>query len=103
MRAHALPDNVSVQGVRAGSELCGFAPTGARRAQLAARIIAGTLPRISSKKETAPILLACEQQMHFRSALLSLRKIAVFRRERGDDRKCVCCSQATILQSYQPL
>ena len=31
--------------------------------------------------------LACEQQTHFRSSLLSLR-------ERSDDRKCVCCSQA---------
>ena len=36
------------------------------------------------------LLLACEQQTHFRSSLLSLRKI-----ERSDDRKCVCCSQAT--------
>ena len=33
------------------------------------------------------LLLACEQQTHFRSSLLSLRKI-----ERSDDRKCVCCS-----------
>ena len=40
----------------------------------------------------APV--ACEQQTHFRSSLLSLRKIATFRRERSDDRKCVCCSQA---------
>ena len=38
--------------------------------------------------------LACEQQTHFRSSLLSLRKIAIFRRERSDDGKCVCCSQA---------
>ena len=29
--------------------------------------------------------VACEQQTHFRS---------IFRRERSDDRKCVCCSQA---------
>ena len=38
--------------------------------------------------------VACEQQTHFRSSLLSLRKIAIFRRERSDDRKCVCGSQA---------
>ena len=38
--------------------------------------------------------IACEQQTHFRSSLLSLRKIAIFRRERSDDRKCVCGSQA---------
>ena len=44
----------------------------AEHAQLAARVIAGTLPQISSKKETAPILLASEQQTHFRSSLLSL-------------------------------
>ena len=43
----------------------------AEHAQLAARVIAGALRQISSKKETAPILLACEQQMHL---------------ERGDDR-----------------
>ena len=30
--------------------------------------------------------IACEQQTHYRSSLL--------RRERSDDRKCVCCSQA---------
>ena len=35
---------------------------------------------------------ACEQQTHFWSSLLSLRKIAIFQRERSDDRKCVCCS-----------
>ena len=45
------------------------------------------------------IKLACEQQTHFRSSLLSLRKIAIFRRERSDDRKCVCCSQARIKYS----
>ena len=39
------------------------------------------------------LLLACEQQTHFRSSLLSLRKI-----QRSDDQKCVCCSQATSLQ-----
>ena len=33
--------------------------------------------------------VACEQQTHFRSSLLS-----IFRRERSDDRKCVCCPQA---------
>ena len=71
--------------------------------------------------------LSCEKQTHFRSSLLSLRKIEVsqvsflilrakpwlakkvsrhgnrfaarirrryFRRERSDDRKCFCCSQA---------
>ena len=41
--------------------------------------------------------LACEQQMHFRSSLLS------FQRERSNNRKCVCCSQATgdyILSIY---
>ena len=40
-------------------------------------------------------MVACEQQTHFRSSLLSLRKIAIFQRERGDDRKCVCCSLAS--------
>ena len=40
--------------------------------------------------------VACEAQTHFRSSLLSLRKIAIFRRERSDDRKCVCASQATV-------
>ena len=45
--------------------------------------------------------VACEQQTHFRSSLLSLRKIAIFRRERGDDRKCVCGSQATKQAGYQ--
>ena len=37
--------------------------------------------------------LACEQQTHFRSSLLSLR------RERSDDRKCVGCSQASKQQA----
>ena len=32
-------------------------------------------------------MLACEQQTHFRSSLLSLF---------SDDRKCVCCSQARL-------
>ena len=41
--------------------------------------------------------IACEQQTHFRSSPLSLRKIAILIwRERSDDRKCVCCSQATF-------
>ena len=54
--------------------------------------------------------VACEQQTYFRSSLrdLSLRKIvlplrfayAVFRRERSDDRKCVCCWQATSSVIY---
>ena len=35
----------------------------------------------------------CEQQTYVRSTPLSLRKIT-FRRERSDDRKYVCCSQA---------
>ena len=39
--------------------------------------------------------LACEQQTHFRSSPLSLRKVAIFQRERSDDRKYVYCSQAT--------
>ena len=43
---------------------------------------------------SSQVNLACEPQTHFRSSLLSLRKIAIFRRERSDDRKCVCCSQA---------
>ena len=34
--------------------------------------------------------VAYEQQTHFQSSLLSL----IFRRERSDDQKCVCCSQA---------
>ena len=38
--------------------------------------------------------IACEQKTHFRSSLLSLPM--TFRRERGDDRKCVCCSQAIL-------
>ena len=42
--------------------------------------------------------LACEPQTHFRSSPLSLRKIAIFRRERSDDRKCVCGSQASCKQ-----
>ena len=40
-------------------------------------------------------MVACEQQTHFRSSLLSLRKIAIFQRERSDDRKCVGCSLAS--------
>ena len=37
------------------------------------------------------LALACEQQTHFRSSLN--------RRERSDDRKCVCCSQAKVSPS----
>ena len=64
--------------------------------------------RSSHKKETSGYLecetycivmarsrLACVAQTHFRSSLLSLRKIAIFRRERSDIRKCVCASQAS--------
>ena len=61
-------------------------------------------------------LLAREQQTHFRSSLLSLSLLppsfspspsAIFRRERSDDRKCVCCSQARFLSmvdwvEYEP-
>ena len=49
------------------------------------------------EKEKVSIIsltLACEQQTRFRSSLLSLRNI--FRRERSDDRKCFCCSQASL-------
>ena len=53
-----------------------------------------SLPR-STKVLFTGYPVACEQQTHFRSSLLSLRKIAIFRRERSDDRKCVCCSQAS--------
>ena len=38
--------------------------------------------------------LAREQQTHFRSSLPSLPSL---RRGRSDDRKCVCCSQATVV------
>ena len=46
------------------------------------------------------IIIACEQQTHFRSSLLSPfeKYINIFRRERSDDRKCVCCSQASIIK-----
>ena len=37
--------------------------------------------------------LACEQQTHFRSSLPS---------ERSDDRKCVCCFQASHWYDYPP-
>ena len=53
-------------------------------------------------------VIACEPQTYFRSSLLSLRKITfteidlpvgfagvIFRRERSDNRKYVCGSQAT--------
>ena len=39
------------------------------------------------------LALACEQQTHFRSSLL--------RRQRSDDRKCVCCSQATLAPTVE--
>ena len=38
-------------------------------------------------------IIACEQQTHFRSSLLS-----AFRREGSDDWKCVCCSQARSIR-----
>ena len=38
--------------------------------------------------------IACEQQTHFWSSFLSLRKKAIFQRERSDHRKCVCCNQS---------
>ena len=44
------------------------------------------IQKLSPREE----LLACEQQTHFRSSLLSLR---------SDDRKCVCCSQAKELHA----
>ena len=57
--------------------------------------------------------VACEQQTHFRSSLLSLPpKNSYFNLERSDDRKSVCCSQAiwnvtlakkkTSNRKYQP-
>ena len=49
-----------------------------------------------TKQYHASLLLACEQQTHFRSPLLSLPP-SIFRRERSDDRKCVCGSQASLL------
>ena len=60
------------------------------------------------KTDSCSVELACEAQTHFRSSLLSLRKIRhgncfaawvrrrYFRRERSDDRKCVCASQAML-------
>ena len=48
------------------------------------------------KSSTFGLAVACEPQTHFRSSLLSFRKIAIFRRERSDDRKCVCGSQASL-------
>ena len=47
-------------------------------------------------KNQSYLRIACEQQTHFRSSLGSLRKIAIFRRDRSDDWKCVCCSQANL-------
>ena len=46
--------------------------------------------------------LACDQQTYFRSSVLTLRKIAIFRRERSDNRKCVCRSQATLWPASSP-
>ena len=37
----------------------------------------------------ASVTIACEQQTHFR------RRFSPSEKERSDDRKCVCCSQAT--------
>ena len=45
--------------------------------------------RSPSNPHATHLKLACEQQTHFRSSLL---------RERNDDRKCVCGSQATLKQ-----
>ena len=43
----------------------------------------------------SPAFNSCDQQQtHFRSSLLSLRKIAIFRRER------TCCSQAKLLNVF---
>ena len=102
----SAPDNASVQGVRAGSKLCGFSRTGARRARRA------RTTRCSRYRGHAPTDLKqkrdCSHSTSQRTAdafpvVASLPlKIAIFRRERSDDRKCVCCSQATILQSYLP-
>ena len=69
----SAPDNASVQAVRAGSKLCGFARTGFRRARTTRCLrYRGHAPTDFEQKETAPILLASEQQTHFRSSLLSL-------------------------------
>ena len=51
----------------------------------------------AEKKNSFHYRIACEQQTHFRSSLLSLRK----RRERSDDRKCVCCSQANYRRAVR--
>ena len=56
------------------------------------RILGQKIPKKHTLFRTTPALnfitlfrtkdkLACEQQTHFRSSLLSLRKIAIFRRE----------------------
>ena len=49
----------------------------------------GTVDRCDLFFAVVCVAIACEQQTHFRSSLLSLRK-------KWDDRKCVCCSQASV-------
>ena len=49
----------------------------------------GTVDRFDLFFAVACVAIACEQQTHFRSSLLSLRK-------KWDDLKCVCCSQASV-------
>ena len=53
--------------------------------------------KIITVKYATCAIVACEQQTHFRSSLLSLRKI-----ERNDDRKYVCCSQASAIAKKKP-
>ena len=55
--------------------------------EAARRVKRGRQPGNWRKKRDCLHSLACEQQTHFRSSL---------NRERSDDRKCVCCSQASI-------
>ena len=57
------------------------------------RILKISMSAGPKQKGTTTAQVVCERKTHFRWSLLSLRKF--FRRERGDDRKCVCCSQAT--------
>ena len=45
---------------------------------------ASVMSDTSASYKTARLRIVCEQQTHFR------------RRERSDDRKCVCCSQAIL-------
>ena len=52
---------------------------------------------LCSPTNYAGVWVACKAQTHFRPSLLSLRKI---RRERSDDRKCVCASQARVWGAY---